>query len=61
MFMDQQSEFSYSLFLWYVQVEGCKNILKLMYQPLAFTSNKAFLKNRKRSGTNFSASFSAGF
>ena len=31
-----------------------QNILKLRYRPLAFTSYKAFLKNKKRSGTNLS-------
>ena len=32
-------------------VEGYRNILKLSCRPLAFTSYKAFLKNKKRSGT----------
>ena len=49
----------YSLFLLYVKVEGSRKILKLRCRPLAFTSNNAFLKNKKRSGTNIPASFSA--
>ena len=32
------------------QVEGYRIILKLSFRPLAFTSYKAFLKNKKRSG-----------
>ena len=43
------------------QVEGYENILKLTYRPLAFTLCKAFLKNKKSSGTSFPASFSAWF
>ena len=35
--------------------------LKLSCRPLAFTSYKAFVKNKKRSGTSLSASFSAWF
>ena len=42
------------------QVEDYWNMLKLSCRPLAFTSYKAFLKN-KRSGTSFLASFSAWF
>ena len=30
---------------------GYENTLKLTCRPLAFTSHKAFLKNKKRSGT----------
>ena len=41
------------------QVEGYRNILKLSCRPLAFTSNKAFLKNKKRSGTSLPDLFSA--
>ena len=37
------------LIVW--QVEGHQNILKLSWRPLAFTSNKAFLKNKKWLGT----------
>ena len=60
-FLGRQFEFLYSLFLLYVQVEDYQNILKLRYRPLAFTSNKACLKNRKRSGTSLSTSFSVWF
>ena len=38
-----------------------QNILKLSCRPLTFTSCKAFSKNKKRSGTSLSASFSAWF
>ena len=38
-----------------------ENILKLSCKPPAFTSNKALLKNEKRSGTSLPASFSAQF
>ena len=41
------------------QVEGYRNILKLSCRPLAFTSYKAFFKNKKRPGTSFPASFCA--
>ena len=43
------------------QAEGYQNILKLGYIPLAFTSYEAFLKNKKRSGTNLPTLFSAKF
>ena len=39
------------------QVLGYQNILKLNCRPLAFTSYKAFLKYKERSGTSLSASF----
>ena len=57
--LDQQSNVLYSLFLLYVQVEEYRNTLKLSYRPFAFTSYKAFSKNKKMSGTSFLASFSA--
>ena len=38
------------------QVEDYGNTLKLSCRPLAFTSYKAFLKNKKRSGTSLPAS-----
>ena len=41
------------------QVECYQSILKLSCRPLAFTSNKAFIKNKKRSRTILPASFSA--
>ena len=59
MYWDQQPEVLYSLFLLYVQVKGSQKILKLRCRPLAFTSNNTSLKNKKRSGTNIPASFSA--
>ena len=36
--LDQQSKVLNSLFLLFAQVEGYRNILKLRYRPLAFTS-----------------------
>ena len=42
-------------------VEDYHNILKLSCRALAFTSYKALLKNKKRSGTSLTASFSAWF
>ena len=41
------------------QVEGYQNALKLSCKPFAFNSCKAFLKSKKRSGTNLLVSFSA--
>ena len=43
------------------QLEDHRKWLKLRCRPLAFTSNKAFLKNKKRSGSSLPASFSAWF
>ena len=43
------------------QDEGYQNILTLSCRPLAFTSYRAFLKNKKRSRTSLPASFSAWF
>ena len=43
------------------QVEVYWNTLKLSCRPLAFTSAKAFLKNKNRSGTSLPASFFAWF
>ena len=40
------------------QAEGYLKMLKLSCRPLAFTSYKTFLKNKKSSGTSFPASFS---
>ena len=40
------------------QVEDHQNILKLSCRTYAFTSYKAFVKNKKRSGTIFPDSFS---
>ena len=55
----QQSEFSYSLFLLYVQIEEYQDTLKRRCLPLAFTSHKGFPKNKKRSGAGPPASFFA--
>ena len=43
------------------QVEDYRNLLKLSCRPLAFTSSKAFLKSKRRSGTSISTSISAWF
>ena len=59
--LSQQPKVLYSLFLFYVHVEGYRKILKLRCRPLAFSSYKAFSKNKKRPGTSLSASFSAWF
>ena len=50
--MDQQSRDLYGLFLSYVQVEGHRNILKIICRPLDFIWYKAFLKNKNRSETS---------
>ena len=49
------------LFLLYVQVEVYQNIWKLGYWPLAWTLCKAFLKNKKRSGSKPPTLFSIWF
>ena len=41
------------------QVEDYRNTLKLSCTPIAFTSYKAFLKNKMRSQTSLPPSFSA--
>ena len=41
------------------QFEDYRNIFKLNSRSLAFTSNKAFLKNKKGSETSLTALFSA--
>ena len=45
--------------LFICQVEDYRNILKLSCRPIAFTSYKAFLKNKESSGTTLPSSFSA--
>ena len=60
MSLDQCSKVLHSFFI-VCLVEDYWNILKLSYKPLAFTSPKAFQKNKKRSVTSFSASFFARF
>ena len=57
--LGQQPKVLYSLFLFYVRVEGYRKILKLRCKPLAFSSYKAFSKNKKQPRTSLSASFSA--
>ena len=47
-FLDQQSEMLYSLFVFYTQVENFQNILKLRGWTLASTSHKAFNKTNRR-------------
>ena len=39
------------------QVEGFRNLLERSCKPLAFTSYKAFLRNKRRSGTSLLDSF----
>ena len=57
----------YSLFLLYVKIRSRLyfnsywNIFKLSCRSLAFTSCKAFSKNKKRSGTSLPGSLSAWF
>ena len=58
--LDQYSKVLYLVFI-ACQVEDYRNWLKLSCRPLAFTSYKAFLRNKKRSGTSLLASFSAWF
>ena len=41
------------------EVETYWNVLKSIFRPLDFISNKAFLKKQKEGGTIFPASFSA--
>ena len=41
------------------RVEGYQNVLKLSCTPFVFTSHKAFLENKKRSGTSIPALFFA--
>ena len=43
------------------QVEDYQNILKLNCRLLAFITNKAFIKNKKESGSSLHVSFSARF
>ena len=59
--LDQYSKFLYIFFFIVWQVEDCRNRLKLSCRIIAFNSNKAFLKNKKRSGNSLPATFSAWF
>ena len=58
-FLDQLSKVLSSSFFIVRQVEVYHKISKLSCRPLACTSHKAFLKNKKKSGTSLPASFSA--
>ena len=49
----------YTVCFFICQVQGCLKILKLSFRPFTFTSYKAFLKNKKRSGNSLPVSFSA--
>ena len=59
--LDQESKVLYKLFLLNVKLKGYQEILKLRCKPLALTSYKVFLKNKKSSGTSLPGSFSAWF
>ena len=56
--LDQQSKVLQFVFI-VCQVKGYQNILKLSCTPLAFSSYKAFRKNKKSSGSSLPASLSA--
>ena len=56
--MDPLSKFLYSLSFYYMPSWGISKDIKLSCWPLAFTSNEAFSKNKKRSGTSLPASCS---
>ena len=58
---DQYSKVIYSYIKLYIlyQVEDYRKRLKLSCRPLAFTSYKAFSKNKRRSGISLPISFSA--
>ena len=55
--LDQQSELLYSLFLLYLLIVSYRKYLEIKVQALAFILFKAFLKNKKKSGTSLPASF----
>ena len=56
--LDRRSKVLYNLFFVVCRVKVYPNILKLRCGSLAFTSYKAFLKIKKRSGTSLPPSFS---
>ena len=60
MSLDQWSKVLWAYLILF-QVEEYQNTLNLRFRPLAFTSCKAFLKNKKKFGISFSTSFSAWF
>ena len=43
--LNQQFKVLYNFFLFYVKVEGYRNLLKLRSRPLALTSYEVFSKN----------------
>ena len=57
----QNEDISQSKVFIVCQVEGNCNILKISCKPLAFTSYKTFLKNKKRSGTSLPPHFLKDF
>ena len=59
--LDHKSKVLYSLFLSYAKLRGLSKNMKLSSTPIAFISYKAFLQNKKRSGTSLPASFSIWF
>ena len=57
--LDQYSKVWYNFFLWYAKLSTIRTF-RLSCRPLAFTSHRAFLNNKK-SGTSIPVSFSAWF
>ena len=57
--LDQQSEFSCSLILLYVQIEEYQDIMKRRCLSLGFTSHKGFAKKQKEIRTGPPALFFA--
>ena len=55
------ASFCFCFFFLHFQVEDYQNMLKQRCWPLTFSFYKAFLKNKRRSGTSLPASFSAWF
>ena len=60
-FLDQYSKVFIYFVLIVCQDEDYQKSLKLSYRLFAFTSNKSFLKNKRKSGTSLPALFSAWF
>ena len=58
-FLDQYSKVFIYFVLIVCQDEDYQKSLKLSYRLFAFTSNKSFLKNKRKSGTSLPALFSA--
>ena len=59
--LDQQSNVLHGLSLLYIQVQSYRSILELRCKPVASTSYRAILKNKKGSGTPMPVSFSKWF